>query len=387
MLRPVLTASLALIVLAGCGEKPVMPTPPPPAVEVITVATEALPVPGEFVGKTVATGDVQIRARVTGTILEKPFAEGTLVKVGDVLYRIDPREFQANLDVAKARMAQAKAGVEKADREVKRFEPLVEQKIATQFDLDSRRTDLLQATADFALQEATARNAELNLSYCVISAPSAGKIGKSVGSVGGLIGPSDGVLATIDGVDPLNVEFTVSEREIIATRRQITEGVLSAPKLTELEVRAKLVTGAAYPLPGRIDFADVRIRPETGTALLRAVFPNPDGKLVPGQFIRVELIGLVRNAAILVPQTAVMQSPAGASVYLVDAEGKAESRAVVLGQWYGDRWLIESGLKVGDRVVTEGMQKVRPGAPVTILTAAAAPAVPVAAPAAPAQAK
>jgi membrane fusion protein, multidrug efflux system len=371
MHRICLPLATALVLLAGCGDKPLVPAPQPPEVTIQVITPEALPLPKTFVGKSVANRTVEIRARVSGTLLERPFTSGGLVKEGDVLFRIDPREFQASLDVTKARLAQAEAQLAKADREVKRIEPLAAQGAASQFDLDARKTELLQAQADVALQEANVRTAELNLSYATITAPFAGKISKASRDPGALIGPSDGVLTTLDVVDPITVEFTISEREILAYRKQLADGVITAPKLTYFEAGATLITGEPYPQTGKISFADVRIRPETGTATLQAEFPNPDGKLVPGQFIRVTLQGVVRPAAILVPQGAVQQSPTGAAVFVLDAEGKAEARPVQLGLWFADRWLIEDGLKTGDRVIVDGVQKVRPGKPVTVIPAAA----------------
>jgi len=355
---------LAVLALAACGKPPAPPVAGPPEVGVITIAAEDIPAEFSYVGRTVPNNSVQLRARVTGILLERPYQEGQLVKKDDILFRIDPAEFQAALDSAKARVAQAEAQVAKTAAELKRTEPLAKAGAASQSDLDSAIAASLAANADRDAAKADLVRAKLDLAYSTITAPFAGIAGRASVDPGALVSPSSDTLAVLDEVDPIAIDFTISESELLGLRADLTAGRLKAPELEKLPLKAQLVDGSVLPQDGHLAFRDVRIKPETGTALIRARFPNPDGKLRAGQFIRLTLTGATRIGALLVPQTAVLQSPTGATVYVVDKEGKAEVRKIALGAWREDRWVISDGLKAGDIVVVDGVQRVRGGQPV-----------------------
>jgi membrane fusion protein (multidrug efflux system) len=368
-LAPALVLSLAI--LAACGQPPAAPPAGPPVVRIMTIQAEDIPVEKVLVGRSVTDISVDLQARVTGELVERPFIEGGMVKKGDVLFRIDPRQFQADLESSRAKLAQAEAKLAQAEVDLRRVEPLAKAGAAPQQDLDNARTALLSAQADVRAAQAAVANSALNLGYTTISAPFDGRAGKASVDPGAVVSPSIASLVTLDQVDPIAVEFTLSEVEILGVRREIEAGRMVTPGRDQLVVRATLLSGQVYPLDGTIAFADIRLRPETGTALLRARFPNPKGEISPGQFMRVAVVGMVRKAAVLVPQAAVAQGPSGASAYVVAADGVATQRQLVLGDWMGERWLIRDGLKAGDRVVVEGLQKVRAGSKVQASEASA----------------
>ncbi len=378
---------LTILALTACGKPPALPVAGPPEVGTIVVATEDIPANMSYVGRSVANNTVELRARVTGILLERPYQAGQVVKKDDLLFRIDPREFEATRDSAKARVAQAEAQVAKTAAELKRTEPLAKAGAASQSDLDAAIAGSLAALADRDAAKASLVKAELDLSFATITAPFSGIAGKATVDPGALVSPSSGTLAVLDEVDPIAVEFTVSEAELVRMRSDLTSGKLKSPGIDHLLVKATLVDGSHLADEGRIAYRDVRIKPETGTALIRATFPNAKGQLRAGQFIRLTISGATRIGVFLVPQTAVLQSPTGANIYVVDADGKAEVRKVSLGAWQGDRWEIRDGLKAGDQVVVDGVQRVRAGAPVKAMpwkpADQAAEATPAAAPAKP----
>ena len=353
-----------VLIIAACGKPPALPVAGPPEVGTIVVATEDIPANMSYVGRSVANNTVELRARVTGILLERPYQAGQVVKKDDLLFLIDPREFEATRDSAKARVAQAEAQVAKTAAELKRTEPLAKAGAASQSDLDGAIAGSLAALADRDAAKASLVKAELDLSFATITAPFSGIAGKATVDPGALVSPSSGTLAVLDEVDPIAVEFTVSEAELVRMRSDLTSGKLKSPGIDHLLVKATLVDGSQLPDEGRIAYRDVRIKPETGTALIRATFPNAKGQLRAGQFIRLTITGATRVGVLLVPQTAVLQSPTGANLYVIDAEGKAEVRKISLGAWQADRWEIRDGLKAGDQVVVDGVQRVRAGAPV-----------------------
>jgi membrane fusion protein, multidrug efflux system len=359
-------AAVAILACAGCA-KPLAHAMPPPTVAVVTVAAESVPLSRTFIGRTTARTSVDIRARVQGTLLERPFQEGSTVSAGAVLFRIDPREYQALVSSARAALAQARARLAQAVSDLKRIEPLAAVGQASQEMLETRRTDVAAAQAQVEVGEANLTTAELNLGYTTITAPFAGKAGQAARDPGALVGPADGALTVIDQVDPIAIEFSISERDVLGYRKRVAAGdVVVADASAHGMAHLTLVDGSDYPHGGIIDFTDVRIRPETGTAMMRATFPNPAGTLVPGQFVRITLTGMEQPDAILVPQSAVLHGPLGATVYVIGQDGVAEMRQVKLGSWVGGRWLITDGLRPGDRVAVSGLMKIRPGAPVAV---------------------
>lgn len=357
--------TIALVCLAAllsaCSKKPVTIAPVIPAVTVATIKAEDVPLNVTMIGRITSNRSVPIVARVSGVLLEKTFLPGAVVKQGDVLYRIDPSEYQANLDSALARLNQATAALAKADYDLERTNRLFKSETLSQQNLDDARINQQTATANVKVAQAAVTIAQIQLSYTTIKAPFSGRLGLDIIEAGGIATPSLGTLVTLDQIDPIDIEFTASESWILEIRADISAGKITTLGLHNLSVTASLLDGSIYEETGVFNSTDVRFRPETGTVLAKATFPNAKGKLLPGQFARVSISGLTRKDAILVPQTAVVQAPTGASVMVVTAENIAESRTVVLGEWSGDRWHIKSGLKAGDRVITTGLQKVRAG--------------------------
>jgi membrane fusion protein (multidrug efflux system) len=363
-----LTALLIIVclstLLGACSKKPAALAPATPVVTVVTIQAEDVPLNIRMIGRITSNRSVPIVARVSGVLLEKTFLTGAVVKEGDVLFRIDPSEYQANLDSALARLSQANAALAKADYDLERTTTLFKSETLSQQNLDDARINQQTAASNVKVAQAAVTIARIQLGYTTIKAPFSGRLGLDTIEAGGIASPSLGTLVTIDQIDPIDIEFTASESWILEMRADISAGKIVTPGLHNLSVTASLLDGSTYEETGVFNSADVRFRPETGTVLAKATFPNAKGKLLPGQFARVSIMGLTRKNAVLVPQTAVVQSPTGASVMVVNADNFAESRTVVLGEWSGDRWHIMSGLKVGDRVITIGLQKVRAGAKV-----------------------
>jgi membrane fusion protein (multidrug efflux system) len=374
-LLPVLSFFLVFS-LVGCGSPPAVPVAGPPEVVVLQVIARNIPENATFVGSTVANRTVNLAARVTGTLRERPYVEGAVVAAGAPLFVLDPREFEASVQAAEAQVANAAAQLVKAEADFNRIEPLVKTGVVAQTDLDAKRAAVLMAKAEALGSEAALAQARLNREYATVTAPFAGIIGKASVDPGALVSPSTGTLAVLDQVDPMAIQFTVAESALLKWRKELTSGAIKAPLADQLTLTAQQIDGSIYPQEGHISFRDVRIDSQTGTALIRATFPNAQGQLRAGQFMRVSLSGATRVDAIVIPQAAVVQSPTGASVMVVDAGGKVEARLVELGAWDGTNWVITSGLKSGETIIVEGLQKARHGA--VVKATPAAPAAPVA---------
>lgn len=337
----------------------------------VTVAVaqrENAPVVLNYLGQTEASQTVDIRARVKGFLETRGFDEGGRVTKGQVLFTIQRDTFQATLDAARASLAQAQANADQAERQVKRFTELVSQNAAAWQELEDWQTARAVAMANIAAAKAGIEQAELDLGYTTIHSPLDGVIGRALQDVGNYVGPGDpsvkSELAVVEQIDPTYITFPVSEDDLL-TWKQLTDASAAARK--QLIVDAELANGQTYPLPGAIDFVDIRVAPGTGTAVVRATFPNPQSLLRPGQFIRVHIRGLERKDVLTVPQRAVIQSPTGAMVYVVNDQNQAEPRSVTLGQWLDDRWIIDAGLSVGDKVVLDRLMQLRPGSPVRVI--------------------
>jgi membrane fusion protein (multidrug efflux system) len=347
---------------------------PPPEVTVMTVAPQSLPMSWEYVGQTAGSREVEVRARVTGILLRRNFAEGGPVKQGQSLFSIDPAPFQAAAARAEADVAAAEARLEQAQRNVARFKPLYAEKAVSQREYDDAVSAEAIGAADVKAARARLAEARLNLGYTKVEAPVSGVASRSLRSEGSLVSGPDVLLTTVMQVDPIWVNFGIPDNEAAQLQREAAAGRLNLPKVFEVELR--LADGTVYPKTGKLNFSDVRISPATGTREARAELPNPDGALRPGQFVRVILKGASLPNAVTIPQRAVLEGPQGKFVYLVNKDNQAEVRPVQAGEWSGDAWIITSGLNAGERVIVDGVMKLGPGAPVKV--AEKPPAKPVA---------
>jgi membrane fusion protein (multidrug efflux system) len=300
---------------------------------------------------------------VSGVIVAQPYVEGTDVKKGTVLFRIDPRTYEANYQSARARLAQSQATLTNAERNLSRLEPLLVERAVAQKDVDDARTAVEQARAEVQDAEAAVRAAKKSYEDTFVRAEISGRAGRALMVLGALVsGPAD-LLTTVEQVDPIYVFFSPSDQEVLRWRRDIAAKRLIVPPGV-LDVQATLADGSVFGSTGKLNFIDLALQPATGALQLRAEFPNPQHTLLPGQFVRVHLLGVKRSEAILVPQRAVQQGLNGPFVYLLGAGDTVSARNVVASEWAGSQWLIESGLKPGDRVVVDGTQRVTPGRPV-----------------------
>jgi membrane fusion protein (multidrug efflux system) len=337
---------------------------PPAEVNAVTVALQSLPETYEYVGQTAGSREVEVRARVTGILLKRNFEEGGRVKQGQSLFTIDPAPFQAAANRAEADVAAAQARVEQARRNAARLKPLYAEQAVSQKEYDDAVSAELIGAADLKAAQARLIEARLALEYTRVESPVSGYASRALRSEGSLVSGPDVLLTTVVQVDPIWVNFGIPDTEQARLQKEAAEGRLKLPKNFEVELR--LADGSLYPQKGKLDFADVRISPATGTREARAEMPNASGVLRPGQFVRVILRGATRPNAVTVPQRAVLEGPQGKFVYVVDEKGTAQPRPVEAGRWAGDDWIISAGLKGGERVIVDGVMKLGPGAPVKI---------------------
>jgi membrane fusion protein (multidrug efflux system) len=346
---------------------------PPAQVSAVTVAVQSLPETFEYVGQTAGSREVEVRARVTGILQKRNFDEGGRVKQGQSLFTIDPAPFQAAANRAEADVAAAQARLEQARRNAARLKPLYAEQAVSQKEYDDAVSAERIGEADLKAAQARLAEARLSLEYTRVESPVSGYVSRALRSEGSLVSGPDVLLTTVVQVDPMWVNFGIPDTEQARLSKEAAEGKLKLPKNFEVELR--LADGSLYPRKGKLDFADVRISPATGTREARAEIPNPDGVLRPGQFVRVILRGATRPNAVTVPQRAVLQGPQGKFVSVIDENGAAQPRPVEAGQWAGDDWIISAGLKGGERVIVDGVMKIGPGAPVQVAEKpAAAPA-------------
>jgi membrane fusion protein (multidrug efflux system) len=367
--------ALAAALLAGCGPA-AAPGPggfPPPVVTVANVEAKDLAVSYEYPAQTAGYREVEVRARVTGIIERRNYQEGALVKQGQSLFTIDPAPFRVALARAEADIAVADARLAQARREVARLRPVIEARAISQKEFDDAVSAEQVADAEVKSARARVNEAKLNLEYTRVEAPIAGATSRSVVSEGTLVSGPSVLLTTVTQTDPIYVIFGIPDREYLALRRDVEAGRLKLPQHGRFQASLKRSDGKPHGKSGAVNFTDVRVNAQTGTIEARAEFPNPDGALRAGEFVRVVLQGAVRPGAIVVPQRAVLEGPKGKFVYVVDAESKAEARPVEVGDWAGAGWIVNAGLKAGERVIVDGVLKLGPGAPVKVADAAAAP--------------
>lgn len=382
-------SALAVWTLAGCGQPPAggMAAFPPPQVTTTVVQPASLPVIFEYVGQTAGSKDAEVRSRVTGIVEKRLYQEGAPVRAGQTLFQLDAKPYAAQLAAAEAEMLRAKAQKAQADREATRLRPLAAAKAIGQKEADDAASAAEFAGAAVKAAQAKLTEARLNLSYTRVTAPIGGLSSRAQQSEGSLANANTTLLTTVSQIDPIWVLFSVSDNEKLRLNKAIAEGRLTMPRQNAFEVAVKLADGSIFPRTGRINFADSRVNPQTGTYEMRAEIGNGDLALKPGQFVRVALKGAQRTGALAVPQVAVLEGPQGKFVYLVgkDKDGKtiAVARPVVVGDWSthqgGNVWLIESGLTAGDEVIVDGIARIMmPNTPVQIVPpgspVAAAPA-------------
>lgn len=370
--RTALAAVVVAAFLHGCGRDEGagghgMPGMGGPAeVNVHTVQAKTVPATFQYTAQIAGSREVEVRARVTGILQKRNFVEGGAVKQGQSLYNIDPVPFQSALARAEADAAAAEARLTQARRNAARLKPLFEANAVSQKEFDDATSAELIADADVKSARARITDAKLNLEYTRVESPISGIAGRSQVSEGTLVSGPAVLLTTVSQIDPAYVYFGVSESEHLKLRNEADAKRLTLPAGGRFDVSVKTADGRPYAHTGKLSFSDIRISTATGTSDARAELPNPQGLLRPGQFVQVTLSGASRPNAILVPQRAVLEGPQGKFVYVVNQESKAEPRPVVVGDWMGDMWIIQSGLANGDRVIVDGVLKIGPGAPVKI---------------------
>ena len=368
---------LPTLLLSACleqqGEEPAAP-PPPVTVAAYTVKAQDLPARFEFIGKTVSSRRVEIRSRVEGFLEKRLYREGAMVEAGQPMFQMDTRPFEARLQAMKAELAQQQARLENAQANLNRVRPLAKKNAVAQKELDDALANYRSAAAAVEVAKANVIQAELNLGYTLIRTPVAGASSFAVQQEGSYIGLGNSLLTYVAQLDPMWVEFSVSENQIFQLRRMRREGLLKAPADDVYKVEIVLADGSSYPHKGQVTFADASISGETGTFLLRAQVANPKKLLRPGQFVRTWIEGGIRPGAILVPQRAVQQRGEGSYVWVIRDDGSVEQRSVTTGAWEGKQWFIDKGLNDGERIVVDGAQKLRPDSKVVIAEAGSLPA-------------
>jgi membrane fusion protein (multidrug efflux system) len=363
-----IASGLCACTLVSCAPDAPPPAPPPPReVEVVQVAPVDLPVKFEFVGRAASSQRVEIRARVAGFLEKIAYEEGSSVEQGDVLFQMDDEPFEAQVRATRAELAQQQARLDTAEALLRRIEPLAKAQAVAQKELDDAQGQVRAAAA--AVEEASARvyQAELDLGYTTIRSPVAGVTGAATQREGAYVNISTAPLTYVARIDPIWVEFSISESQMLRERESEQSGEVRLPKEGTFEVELVLGDGSVHPYRGHISFADATLSETTGTLLVRAEAPNPEGTMHPGQYARVLLHGATRPGKLAVPLRAVRQSPRGAFVWIVDDESKAEQRPVMLGPWSDSGWVIEQGLRAGDRVVVDGSTGLRPGTPLSVV--------------------
>lgn len=361
-LLPLISAIALTIAATGANAQEGMQMPPP-AVGVLELKARSVPVINELPGRIAATRVAEVRARVSGILQERVFQQGTLVKKDDVLYRIDPRLFKVRVASAEAALQRAKATQDNARQQLERQKNLRERNVSTGIDYDTAAVTLAQAEADVALQQAALDEARINLEYTEVRAPITGIIGAALVTEGALV-TADGTqnLALIQQIDPIYADFTQSAQDMMALKRAVEEGKLASTAPDQASVRLVFDDGSVYSDPGRLLFASASVDSTTGQVTLRAEFPNARRDLLPGMYVRVRIEQAVRESAITIPQRSIVRTADGKPlVYVAKEDSTAEARPVVLGQAIGSEWVIENGLKAGEKIVVDGAQKVQPG--------------------------
>jgi membrane fusion protein, multidrug efflux system len=360
----ILMALLGGVALAACDRGKQSATPPPLEVATVTIQPQQLVLTTELPGRTSAYLVAEIRPQINGIIQKRLFTEGADVQSGQVLYQIDPAPFQASLDSAKASLAKSRANLPVTRAKAERYAALLTEKAVSVQDYEDRDSALKQAEADVEYCKAAVETARINLGYTQVTTPVSGRIGKSNVTDGALVTAYQATpLATIQQLDPIYVDVPQSTADLLRLKRRMEDKRLHQDGSNQNMVKLILEDGTKYPPEGELQFRDVTVDKTTGSVVLRIVFPNPEGVLLPGMFVRAVVKEGTNEQAILIPQQAVSRDPTGNPIALiVDGEDKVQQRTITVDRAIGDRSLISSGLAAGDRVVVEGLQKIRPGA-------------------------
>ena len=371
---------IGAVALAGCARHGGQGGPHgpsgPPEVGVVTLRAAPVTLIIELPGRTSPFETSDVRPQVGGIIVDRPFTEGGQVRAGQVLYRIDPAPYRAAYDQAKAQVASAEAMLVTARNKAERYADLVKINGVAKQDYDDAQAAYGQAAASLQQLRAAADAARINLGYATITAPISGRIGISTVTKGALVTTGQtNALTTIQRLDPIYVDVTEAASEVLRLRRAVQAGRVTGGGPASLTARLKLEDGSDYPLEGHLQFTDVTVDQTTGAVTLRALFPNPGDLLLPGMYVRAEVAQGVAPAGLLAPQQGVVRDEKGLpTAMVVNAQGRAEFRALQTGPAIGNAWLVTSGLKPGDRLIVEGLQRVKPGAPVRAVAAALPPA-------------
>jgi membrane fusion protein, multidrug efflux system len=345
--------------------------PPAPQVGVVVVKARAVPLIFTYTGRVAGFRDVEIRAQVSGILLKRAFSEGARVKEGELLFRIDPAPYEVALDRSKAQLAQADATLRQTSENWKRIDELLQRKVATEKQHDEARAAFDQAKASVQLAQAEVHNAELNLGYTTITSPVAGVTRLLSPPEGSLVLAQQTILTTITQLDPAYVNFSFTDAEYQAAQ-ELNRRLPTPIVAKDLTVELQYGDGSRFAGTGRIDVSANRVDAQTGTIQARAIFANSDGTaLLPGQFVRILIKGVTLPNALVIPKPAVSQGPQGPFVYVLGPDNKAQARPLRLGREVDDGWIIEDGLSSGETIIVDGLMRVRPGAPVTPVAAAA----------------
>lgn len=374
------SAFAAALLLSACGgDAAAPPQRPPVEVAVVTLTPEPLTLSRELPARITPSQVAEVRPQVSGIVKQRLFTEGGKVEAGDPLYQLDDATYQAELSSAKAALARAEATRRAAERTARRVSELATTGAVSRQDRDNAEAALDQARADVGVAKAAVRQAEVRVSHARIVAPIAGRVGMSTVTAGALVTANqETALATIQQLDPVFVVATVPSAELLALRRELKAGHLASAR--DVPVALVLEDGSRHAHDGRLAFAELNADPATGSVLVRIETPNPEELLLPGTYVRAEVATGQRSDALLVPQEGIARSPKGESTALVvGADGKVEQRVVQVSRTVGDRWLVEGGLAAGERVIVEGLQKVRPGDSVRVVERGAAAQPPAAA--------
>lgn len=366
----VLTALVGSVALIGCdqaADSQQASAPQAVPVGVITLKSQALTLKKELPGRISAFQIAEIRPQVSGIVQSRLFKEGAQVKQGQALYQIDPATFEADLAASEAAVARAEASIASTKSKASRYSELLKIKAVSQQDFDEADAAQKQAQAELLTAKAQLKSAQINLDYSHVSSPISGQISKSSVTVGALVSANQTTaLATVTQLDPIYVDLTQSSNELTQLKKAISSGLLSVDSQSQTDVELQMEDGSTYPLKGTLQFSEVTVDPSTGSVTLRAKFPNPDKLLLPGMYARASVVEGVKQNAILVPQRGVSRNTKGEpTAMVVSKENTVESRVLKVDRTIGSNWLVTDGLSDGDKVIIEGLQKIRPGAPVT----------------------